>query len=303
MAIPDFQTLMLPFLELTADGGEHTSAELREPLADQHGLSEAERLQKLPSGAAKVFNNRVAWAKIHLERAGLIENVRRGVFCITDRGRQVLSDKPDKINLRFLDQFEGHREFRNSSNASESDTESEDASAKLSTPEEELESSYLQLRQDLAEQLLLQIKSGSPGFFEQLVVDVMLHMGYGGSSDDNGVVTPLSADEGIDGVIDQDALGLEVIYLQAKRWENPVGRPELQKFVGALHGKRAKKGVFITTSTFTREARDYVLTIDPKVVLIDGKRLAQLMIEYDVGVSTVQTLLVKKVDLDYFIEE
>lgn len=303
MAIPDFQTLMLPFLELTADGHEHTAAELREPLADQHELSEAERLQKLPSGAAKVFNNRVAWAKIHLERAGLIENVRRGVFRITDCGRRVLGDKPDQINLRYLDQFAGHREFRSASNTSDSESDSEQLPAKLSTPEEELESSYLQLRRDLAEQLLLQIKSASPGFFEQLVVDVMLHMGYGGSSDDNGVVTPLSADEGIDGVIDQDALGLEVIYLQAKRWENPVGRPELQKFVGALHGKRAKKGVFITTSTFTKEARDYVLTIDPKVVLIDGRRLAQLMIEYDVGVSTVQTLLVKKVDLDYFIEE
>lgn len=302
MPIPDFQTLMLPFLELTADGEEHTAAELREPLADRYQLTEEERQQKLPSGAAKLFNNRVAWAKIHLERAGLIENTRRGVFRIADAGRRILSEGHDRINLKFLNQFEGHRDFQGLN--AESDHQPNDTvDEQTSTPEEVLESAYQQIKDDLAEQLLMQIRTSSPAFFERLVVELMLQMGYGGATEEAGVVTPLTADEGIDGVINQDALGLEVIYLQAKRWENPVGSPEIQRFVGALHGKRAKKGVFITTSTFTKEARRYVLTIEPKVVLIDGKKLAELMIQFDLGVSTVQTFSVKKVDLDYFIEE
>lgn len=302
MPIPDFQTLMLPFLELTADGEEHTAAELREPLANRYQLTEEERQQKLPSGAAKLFNNRVAWAKIHLERAGLIENTRRGVFRIADAGRRILSEGHDRINLKFLNQFEGHRDFQGLN--AESDQQPNDTvDEQTSTPEEVLESAYQQIKDDLAEQLLMQIRTSSPAFFERLVVELMLQMGYGGATEEAGVVTPLTADEGIDGVINQDALGLEVIYLQAKRWENPVGSPEIQRFVGALHGKRAKKGVFITTSTFTKEARRYVLTIEPKVVLIDGKKLAELMIQFDLGVSTVQTFSVKKVDLDYFIEE
>lgn len=292
---------MLPFLELTRDGEEHTAAELREPLANRFELTEKERLQKLPSGVNKTFNNRVAWAKIHLEKAGFIENVRRGVFRITDVGRRVLADAPGKINLAFLDQFEGHMEFRGQSNQRCSERESDDAETE--TPQESLESAYEQLREDLAGELLQHVRRASPSFFEQLVVDLLLRMGYGGATDESGAVTNPGADEGIDGVINQDALGLEVIYLQAKRWQQPVGRPEIHKFVGALHGQRARKGVFITTSSFTRDAEDYAKAIDPKIVLIDGKQLAELMMDYDVGVSTVQTFALKKVDIDYFLEE
>ena len=297
MAIPDFQSLMLPFLQFAADGEEHSVADARTPLADQFGLTEEERKELLPSGQQARLNNRVAWAKVYLERAGLLQKTRRGHFKITPKGREVLNNPPERIDVRFLRLFPGINGFLN-----KSISESEEETVQTETPEEALEAAYQKIRQDLAAQLLEQIKSSSPEFFERLVIGLMLKMGYGGSDKVASLTAP-AADGGIDGIINQDRLGLDVIYLQAKRWENTVGRPEIQKFVGALHGRRAKKGVFLTTSAFSQGAIDYVETIDPKVVLIDGIRLAQLMIDFDVGVSGIHTYEIKRVDSDYFAED
>ena len=299
MAVPDFQTLMLPLLSHVADGQEYTLARSRDILADQLNLTEDERKQRLPSGAANKFYNRLAWAKTYLERAGLITKLRRGVFTISPRGREVLSNPPERITITFLQRFPEFKEFRHTASLSDDESASPD-SAIIATPEEALDSAYERLRDELAADILTQVCSVQSSFFEQLVVDLMLKMGYGGPGDEAGYVTPSGGDGGIDGIINEDSLGLDVVYLQAKRWENTVGRPEIQKFVGALHGKRAKKGVFITTSDFSANAIEYVKTIDPRVVLIDGVKLAQLMVDYNVGVSTSRTYEIKKIDTDYF---
>lgn len=292
---------MLPLMQHVADGGEYTLAGSRDILANQLKLTEEERNQRLPSGAANTFYNRLAWAKTYLERAGLLAKVKRGVFTISAAGKELLQDPPDRIDINYLQRFELFNEFRNKNTSVGTPIAEESASTNTGvTPEEALDLAYNDLRQDLAVQLLAQIKASHPAFFEKLVVDLMLNMGYGGPGDDAGTVTAYGHDNGIDGIINEDTLGLDVIYLQAKRWENTVGRPEIQKFVGALHGKRAKKGVFLTTSNFSAEATEYARAIDPKVVLIDGPRLAQLMIEYDVGVSTAQTYTIKRMDTDYF---
>ncbi len=303
MAVPDFQSLMLPLLSHVADGNEHTIAASRDILADHFNLTEEERKQRLPSGAANKFYNRLAWAKTYLERAGLITKIKRGVFAISPRGREVLANPPDRITIGYLQQFPEFQEFRKKGTSAEGESTSPQPSEGAETPEEELENAYEKLRDELAAELLLQVCNAHPSFFEQLVVDLMLKMGYGGPGDDAGNVTSYGSDGGIDGIINEDSLGLDVVYLKAKRWENTVGRPEIQRFVGALHGKRAKKGVFLTTSGFTNEAIDYVKTIDPRVVLIDGPKLAQLMIDFDVGVSTAHTYEIKKVDSDYFDSE
>ena len=306
MTIPDYQTIMLPLLQHAADEEVHTARALKEPLADHFDLSEEERELKLPSGQQTYFHNRLAWAKTYLERAGILQNVRRGHFRITDRGREILQSGVSRIDNSFLLQYPEFTEFVSRSKA---DDESESQSApttngnETQTPEEALQLAYKRIRDDLAAELIDQIKAMSPAFFEQLVLDLMLKMGYGGTNDSSASLTNRGADEGIDGVINEDQLGLDIVYLQAKRWENQVGRPEIQKFVGALHGKRARKGVFLTTSTFSRDAHDYVATIDPKVVLIDGRRLSQLMIDFDVGVSATQAYLVKRIDTDYFSED
>lgn len=299
MTIPDFQTIMLPLLELAGDGKEHTVAEARAALGDRFGLSEQERAELLPSGKQARFGNRVGWAKTYLERAGLLVKPRRGVFRLTDAGKKVLEASPPKIDLGYLKQFPELEAFRKGTAKT---TEAEEPEA-ASTPEEALDAAYDKIRDDLAAELLDQVRSASPTFFERLVVDLMLKMGYGGFREGAGFVTPASGDAGIDGVINEDRLGLDVVYLQAKRWEGSVGRPEIQKFVGALHGKRARKGVFITTSSFSGDARDYVEHIDPRVVLIDGTELARLMIDYDIGVSTSQTYRIKRIDTDYFEDE
>ena len=267
-------------------------------------LLKDEKNQKLPSGVANAFYNRLAWAKIYLERAGLISKVRHGVFKISPSGQSVLSKSPGKINISYLEQFPEFAAFKNKTASTETSdpTPSNDQDASV-TPEEALDLAYKKLRDDLANQLLSQIKSSHPSFFEKLVVDLMLKMGFGGPNENAGIVTPYGGDEGIDGIINQDQLGLDVIYLQAKRWENTVGRPEIQKFVGALFGKKAKKGVFLTTSSFSAEARDYASSIDAKIVLIDGAKLAQLMIDFGVGVSSSQTYIIKRIDHDYFESE
>jgi restriction system protein len=306
MAIPDYQTLMLPLLRHTADGKIHTARELKESLATAFNLTIEERQHMLPSGQQSTFHNRVAWAKTYLERAGLLESVRRGHFRVSARGREVVASSVDRIDNEFLRQYPEFVAFRTRGGSDEDGDATPGilaASSENQTPEEALQAAYTRIRNDLAVELLEQIKSMSSTFFERLVLDLMVSMGYGGTHDTPASLTAAGADEGIDGIINEDQLGLDIVYLQAKRWENQVGRPEIQKFVGALHGKRARKGVFLTTSTFSREARDYVATIDPKVILIDGERLAQLMIDFDVGVSTTHTYAIKRVDSDYFTED
>lgn len=292
---------MLPLLLHTSDGKEYTLAGSRDLLAKKFQLTEEELSQKLPSGVANTFYNRLAWAKIYLERAGLITKVRRGVFQISVAGVEVLKNPPDRIDIAYLDQFPEFKGLREKSGGGEQGQATEPESKTLSsTPEEALDLAYKNLRDDLASQLLAQIKVTHPSFFEKLVVDLMLKMGYGGPGEDAGTVTSYGGDNGIDGIINEDMLGLDVIYLQAKRWDSTVGRPEIQKFVGALVGKRAKKGVFLTTSGFSSEAIEYASGIDAKIVLIDGLRLAQLMIDFDVGVSSAQTYTLKRIDHDYF---
>jgi len=296
---------MLPLLQHTADGEIYTARGLKETLADHFGLTVEERAQMLPSRQQTTFHNRVAWAKTYLQRSGLLENIRRGHFTITDRGREVLNSSVDRIDIGFLRQFPEFNEFRSGSTSESAAPSSheDESEGGDQTPEEALETAYNRIRDDLVAELLNQIKAMSPTFFEKLVLDLMLKMGYGGASDDSASLTQGGSDEGIDGVINEDQLGLDIVYLQAKRWENQVGRPEIQRFVGALHGKRARKGVFMTTSTFSSAAIEYVQTIEPKVILIDGRRLGQLMVDFNAGVSTSQTYAVKRIDTDYFTED
>lgn len=301
MPIPDFQTLMLPLLKHLADGSERTNQETVDALAKEFNLTDSELAQLLPSGQQTIFRNRVAWAKAHFKRAGLIASPRRGVYKITDRGQDVLEQKPERINLKFLDQFPGHREFRTSSRK---DTEvSPSGSEDDLTPEEHIALGYQQIREELASDLLRRVKECPPEFFEQLVIDLLLAMGYGGSRQEAGKAVGRAGDSGIDGIIKEDRLGLDVIYVQAKRWEGMVGRPEIQKFAGALQGQRARKGIFITTSGFSKDAHDYVASIDSKIILIDGEELAKLMIDHGIGVTEVASYVVKRIDSDYFGQE
>ena len=299
MGLPDFQSLMLPLLRVAADGKEHSLVEARALLAVEFKLTAADQDELLPSGRQSRFANRVAWAKVYLQQAGLLLSPRRGHFVISDRGREVLKAPPARIDIKFLEQFPEFAEFRRKRREGPVPPATE---AELETPEEALEAAYLKMRGSLASEVLDRVKVGSAQFFERLVVELLLKMGYGGSRSDAGQAVGKSGDEGIDGIISQDRLGLDVVYLQAKKWDGTVGRPEVQKFVGALHGKRARKGVFITTGTFSADATSYVEHIEPKVVLIDGGRLAELMVDFDVGVTAARTFHVKRVDSDYFDE-
>lgn len=298
MSIPDFQSIMLPLLRHIADGKEHSNRGITQALAEHFQLSREDLNRLLPSGRQKVFTNRVAWAKADLKMAGLIQSPRRGVSVITQRGLEVLSSKPERIDRNLLKQFPEYRE-KTSSKKEVPEVNKEEPRA---TPQETLENAYQSLRQELAGELLEQIKSSSPGFFETLVIDLLVRMGYGGTMQDAGQSMGRAGDEGIDGIIKEDRLGLDVIYVQAKRWENPVSRPEIQKFAGALQGKRARKGVFITTSDFSQGARDYAASIESNIVLLGGRELAELLIDYGVGVSTTNVYEIKRMDYDYFEE-
>lgn len=304
MAIPDFQSLMLPLLKLAADGNELSIRESVESLAKQFNLSDEERRELLPSGQQARFDNRVHWARSFLKQAQLFENTRRGHFRITQRGRQLLSEAPSVVNMKLLERYPEFVEFRGRPREEgREDSASTPPSDDIKTPEELLEQSHKSLTEALAAEVLQRVKDCSPTFFERLVVELLVKMGYGGSQQEAGKAVGRSGDEGIDGIINEDRLGLDAIYIQAKKWESPVGRPEIMKFVGALQGKRAHKGVFITTSSFTREAQDYTSNISDKVVLVDGRALALLMIENDVGVSSIKAFEVKRIDSDYFSEE
>lgn len=306
MAIPDFQTVMLPLLQFAGDAKEHSTREAVDSLADSFGLSIAERNELLPSGQQPTFTNRVLWSVTYLKKACLLTATRRSHFRITDRGETVLAGRPGRVDVKFLEQFPEFVEFRYKRNTPESKPALEVASIDEpdeQTPEEAIEIAYQRLRDGLAIDVVQQIMSCSPAFFERLVVDLLLRMGYGGTRKDAGEAVGRSGDGGIDGIIKEDRLGLDVIYIQAKRWEGTVGRPEIQKFVGALQGQRARKGIFITTSTFTADAVQYASFIDTKVVLIDGDMLARLMIDNGVGVTPSASYEIKKIDTDCFLEE
>ncbi|WP_045840335.1 restriction endonuclease [Comamonas thiooxydans] len=300
MAIPDYQSCMLPFLSYLADGSEHSLRETEEALAEQFGLTPAERAELLPSGQQGVFKNRIGWARTYLKKAGLIEAPKRAVFRITARGQEVLASKPLRIDSKYLEQWPEFIEFRDISKAGAASSKVAEPAQSPSTPEESIEEAYQGLKEQLAQELLTKILSCSPSFFEQLVVELLVKMGYGGSRKDAGERIGQTGDGGIDGIIKEDRLGLDTIFIQAKRWQGSVGRPEIQKFVGALQGQRARKGVFITTSYYTVDAIDYASRIDTKVVLIDGKQLAALMIDFDVGVAASAAYVVKRIDSDYF---
>jgi len=306
MPIPDYQTLMLPVLRFASDGREHRFRDAVEQLATEFGLSDAERAELLPSGNQPIFDNRVGWARSYLKQAGLLQSPKRGVFQITDVGRLLLAKNPGRIDNALLDRYEAFREFRSrrrEGNDGEVQVETTPPPAELvadQTPEDALASAYQKLRKNLEGELLDQVKSSSPAFFERLVIDLLVAMGYGGSRQDAGRAIGRSGDEGIDGIIKEDRLGLDAIYVQAKKWDSTVGRPEIQKFAGALQGQRANKGVFITTSEFSREAHDYVNAINAKIILIDGRRLTALMVDHNVGVAPIGTYELKRVDSDYF---
>jgi restriction system protein len=305
MSIPDFQSITLPLLEFASDGLEHSLSQARVYISQKLKLTEDDLKELLPSGKQTRFDNRVTWSKVYLTQAGLLSSPKRAHFVITEAGKQLLKTKPERITVSVLDQYESFRQFRYGDKNHTTDTTSQNNfdSATVGTPEESLDAAYLSIRKDLSNELLLKVKAGSPKFFEILVVELLLKMGYGSNRAEAGRAIGQSGDEGIDGIISEDRLGLDLLYIQAKRWEGTVGRPEIQKFVGALHGKRARKGVFITTGTFTTEAREYVAHIDPRVVLIDGVTLSEYMIDYGLGVSTRTTYEVKRVDSDYFVEE
>jgi len=302
MPIPDYQSIMLPLLKFAGDQREYSLREAIEVLAQEFNLTEDERKKLLPSGLQEIFDNRVGWARTYLKKASLLDSTKRGFFNITPRGLDVLRKNPKTINVAFLRSFPEFVEFQ-SVKKDQDESESEAGKAMEKTPEESLESGYQRIRSNLSTELLAKAKSSSPKFFEKLVVELLLKMGYGSFREDAGKATGGSGDEGIDGLINEDKLGLDVIYLQAKRWDSIVGRPEVQKFAGALQGRKAKKGVFITTSKFSDDAHDFVSKIDNKIVLIDGEKLAQLMIDYDIGVSKHVSFEIKKIDWDYFTEE
>ena len=306
MAIPDYQTLMLPLLKELKDGNEHYIRDVIFRLAEYFKLSNEERQELQPSGSMRLFDNRVHWARKYLKEAGLIDAPKRGHIIISNRGNKVLAENPGQINNKYLKQFDEFREFKSISNK-DLPKESEitnDILEKLS-PEDALNSSYKELSSILAKELLSTIRSKPPDFFEKLVLDLLKNMGYGTEDEDSRKTTRKTGDEGIDGVISEDKLGLDIIYIQAKRWieKSSVGRPDVQKFVGALHGQRAKKGIIITTSKFTSEAYEYIQKIEPKVVLIDGAQLSRLMIEYGIGVTEINTLRIRKIDMDYFEDD
>jgi restriction system protein len=303
MPIPDFQSLMRPLLDCASDGKEHASRDVVERLAVRFGLTDVERKQLLPSGNQEVFVNRVAWAKTHLKMAGLLDSPKRGYSSITPLGLNVLREFPGRIDLKVLRQQPGYLEARGGTKSeTQNKTFSQDVEPSQ-TPEEQIELASLALRSSLGSEILSKLRVSSPSFFENLVVELLVAMGYGGTRKDAGQAIGRSGDEGIDGIIKEDRLGLDTIYIQAKRWLQTVGRPEIQKFAGALQGFRAKKGIFITTSDFSREAVEYASRIESRIVLIDGEMLWNLMIDFGIGVSRTATYEVKKIDNDYFDAE
>jgi restriction system protein len=292
---------MRPLLEVLNDDRDHQVKTIRADLAGRFSLSQADIEEMLPSGRVTTFQNRVGWATTYLYRSMLIERPTRATYRISDRGRQVLAENPDRVDLKVLSQFVEFHDFREPKTTDDSARESQETTGVPElTPEERIDSADRELQAALAADLLDRILDQPAAFFEQVVLDVLQAMGYGGTRDDAAQRVGRSGDEGIDGVIREDRLGLDLIYLQAKRWRHVVGRPEIQKFFGALHGQRATKGVFITTSSFSRDAAEFAEGVTPRMILVDGHELTQLMIEHNVGVTISRKYEIKRLDLDYF---
>jgi restriction system protein len=300
MAVPGYEDLMLPLLQLAGDGQEHKFGQAMTALAERMQISQEDQDALLPSGTQTRFYNRFCWAVSYLQKSLLLEKPGRGRFRIAARGRDVLADPPQRIDNEFLEKYPEFIEFRSKRRLVVADPTSAEPSN--TTPEERLEGAYKEIREALADEVLTRARDGTPKFFERLVVDLLVAMGYGGSRADAAQVVGRSGDEGVDGVIKEDRLGLDMVYVQAKKWEGPVGPGEIDKFVGSLSRKKAHKGVFITTGSFTSGARDAAREAAVKIVLIDGEQLAQLMIDHGVGVTDSRSYVVKKMDNDYFDE-
>jgi restriction system protein len=301
MAVPEYQKFFLPVLRIAGDKKDHSYGEMYNLVAKEFNLTEEDRAEMLPSGTARKFENRVAWTITYLNKAKLLNRAGRGIFRISERGLQVLETNPTELNNKFLRQFPEFVEFTRGTRV-QTKKEDEPEEDNIGTPYETLEAAYQSLRKTLAQDLLDRIKTCSPKFFETLVVDLLVAIGYGGSRKDAGQAVGRSGDDGIDGIIKEDKLGLDVVYIQAKRWEATVGRPAVQEFAGSLEGHRARKGVLITTSRFSQDAKAYVGRIEKKIVLIDGEQLTQLMIDHRIGVTEVSSYVVSRVDSDYFEE-
>jgi restriction system protein len=311
MTIPDYQSLMRPLLALGSDGSEKNINDAIKGIADQLKLTDDERHQLLPSGKQPIFANRVHWARTYLDKACAIKRTRRSHFQITDRGKQLLADNPTRIDVQVLKKFPEFIAFQ-TPKAIDETTGSSVALPSIATelpesavtPEEAIEQAETQIFENLKSQLLVRTLEKSPSFFESLVVDLIIKMGYGGSRENVVQKLGKSGDEGIDGVVNEDALGLDVVYPQAKRYaaDNTIGRERIQQFAGALVGQGASKGVFVTTSSFSKGAIDYATKVPQRIILIDGKKLAQLMVQYGVGVRIERTVEIKRMDLDYFDE-
>ena len=308
MPLPQYQVFMLPMLRLLADGQTRRMPELRDLLAQQYSLSDSEREALLPSGRQRVFYNRVAWARTDLVQAGALKSPARGAVQITDRGREILEDNPPRVDRKYLGKYPEFQDFRvrtrTTTGATVGTLQPLDGDEEPAvTPDESIERAYERHQTALASELLARMKAVSPTFFEKLVVELLVAMGYGGTRRDAARVVGQSGDGGIDGEINEDRLGLDKVYVQAKRWDNSVGRPVVQAFAGSLMGRQASKGVLITTASFTSDARSFVRNLPTRIVLIDGQELAMLMIEHNVGVSVQSTYQIKRVDSDYFAEE
>jgi restriction system protein len=296
--IPDYETIMSPLLKLSYDNKEHSAKEAIESLSNYFKLTEEEKNKLYLTKKVSIFYDRTHWGLTYLKKAGLLVGTRRGFFKITERGKQVLAQNPAKIDDKFLKQFPEFIEFQKgkSKESKQESKENESIIQENATPWELLESSYKTIRDDLGNQLLNQVKKCSPSFFERLVVELLVEMGYGGSIEEAGSAIGRQGDEGIDGVIKEDVLGLDVLYIQAKKWDATIGRPEIQKFAGALQGQRAKKGIFITTGNFSKDAKEYTYKINSKIVLIDGKQLIEYMIDKNIGVTLEKSYFIKKLD-------
>ena len=302
MAVPSYQDFMLPTLKLIADNCEHKSRDVVERAADVLNLTDEDKQEKLPSQTQATYYNRAMWARTYLKKAGLLNYPARGVIRITQRGLDLLNTNPEKITKDSLMQYDEFREFQNTVNTEQNNSLNSENVEEQKTPDELIAEAKAILTSHLEADLLTRVLENSPTFFEELVAKLLLKMGYGGSENDILQNRGKTGDEGIDGIIKQDVLGLDKIYIQAKRWSGNVSRPEVQKFVGAVHGQNASRGVFITTSSFTNEAKEYANNINSNIILVDGKLLTKLMIEYNVGVQIKDTIQIKKIDEDFFIE-
>jgi restriction system protein len=298
MAIPDFQSMMLPILEFAQDGQTHTNRDAVEYIAERYQLTLEERKELLPSGRQTRLANRVAWALVHMRHAELIASPGRGQFIITDHGREALRGRPDRIDLHFLARYDEYRAWRGKEAVE--NTDAKIVTPIEETPEEALGRAYTEWRELMQGELQSRLASCAPGFFEQLVLDLLVRMGYGGSRIDAAQVVGGSGDGGIDGIINEDRLGLDVVYVQAKRWQGSVGAKELRAFAGSLAAQHANKGVFITTSSYTKDALDFVGRVSSRIVLIDGRRLAELMLDFGVGVQEKTAYRIYRIDDDYF---